>query len=376
MKYFFIVGEASGDLHAAHLIKAIKAQDKQAEIVGWGGDLMQKKGMRLLHHYKDSAFMGFVEVLQNIFTIKKNFATCKKDILDFQPDVLILVDYAGFNLKMAAFAKSNQIKVFYYIAPKTWAWKESRVKHLQKNVDKLYVILPFEEQYFAEFGISTRYLGNPLMDELNFERNFTEQEDFLSENQLTKRPIIALLPGSRDQEIRNLLPVMLSVTEHFPDFQFVIGGAPGQTESIYKSILKEKDIPIIFNQGEMLMKYASAALITSGTATLEAALLKLPHVICYKGNPLTIFIARFLVKIKFIGLTNLIMDKLVNKELIQKEVNKENLIAELNQLLFDKEHKKQLQQDYEQLHQKMGSAGTSENIAKDMIQVLSGLKNS
>ncbi|PID95697.1 MAG: lipid-A-disaccharide synthase [Bacteroidetes bacterium] len=371
MKYFFIVGEASGDLHASYLIKSIKTQDHEADVVGWGGDLMEAEGMKLLHHYKDSAFMGFVEVLQNLSTIKRNFAICKSDILEYCPDVLILVDYAGFNLKMAAFAKQNGIKVFYYIAPKTWAWKENRVKSLRKNVDQLYVIFPFEKDYFSTFHIPTYYLGNPLMDELDFEKTELEKETFFKRNNLDNRPMIALIPGSRNQEIQNLLPVMLSVTDHYPDYQFVIAGAPGQTEAIYQPIVKEKKIPVIFNQGKEIMKYASAALITSGTATLEAALFKLPHVICYKGNPITIFIGRLLIRsIKFIGLTNLVMDKSVNAELIQKEVNKDNLIAHLNRLLFDKDCQEQLKDDYEQLHQKMGTPGASQRIARHMIEAL------
>jgi len=374
MKYYLVAGEASGDLHASYLIAAIKKHDPHADIRGWGGDLMEKEGMALVRHYKETAYMGFVEVLANLRSVAGNIKECKNDILQFQPDALILVDYPGFNLRIAKFAKKQGFNVFYYIAPKAWAWKKSRGYKLKKSVDKLYSILPFEKAFFNEFDIDTEYVGNPLMDQLSLDSSRQAYEAFLQENNLIFKPIISLFPGSRKQEIESIFPDMLEVSRLHPDYQFVVGGAPSQEMKIYQKHMKEENIPVLFGKGQDLMKYSKAALITSGTATLEAALLNLPQVICYKGNRISIEIARRVVKIKYIGLANLIMDKPVIPELIQEDMTIERMNRELDLMLHDRLRREQLFSDYELLRKRVGGPGASEKVANSIISFLKNIR--
>lgn len=370
MKYYIIAGEASGDLHASHLIKEIKAHDQDALIKGWGGDLMQREGMKLDQHYKSAAFMGFYEVVANLGKILNNMKQCKKQIQDFQPDALILVDYPGFNLRIADFAAKKGFKVFYYIAPKAWAWKQSRAEKLSKTVDKLFAILPFEEDFFRNYGVDTEYVGNPLLDYLTLSSTGEGKEDFLSSNGLLHMPIVALFPGSRKQEINTTLPEMLKVSNLYEGYQFVIGGAPSQDLSIYQQHMKEENLKVLFSQGQQLMKYAEAALITSGTATLEAALLDLPQVICYKGNRVSVEIARRVVNVNYIGLANLILDEPVIPELIQKNMSIERMNEELDRMLHDSARREKLFKDYARLKEAVGGPGASERVAKRIIHEL------
>jgi lipid-A-disaccharide synthase len=334
---------------------------------GWGGEMMQEAGMTLLTHYKSMAFMGFLEVLTHLRAISKNFKRCKNDLLAHQPDAVVLTDYPGFNLRIAKFARKRGFRVFYYIAPKAWAWKQSRVYKIKKYVHQLLVIFPFEKAFFEQFGIQVSYVGNPLLDQLNLQISDIEYQNFKKANKLDERPIIALFPGSRNQEIQNMLPLMLKMVPLFKDYQFVIGGAPSQDAFFYQRFTDSQPVKLIFGQGQLLMKYAKAGLITSGTATLEAALFRLPQVICYKGNKLSIAIARKVVKVKYIGLANLILDQPVIRELIQEDLSVEALHHELEGLLFDGSKRKKLFADYQQLAQVMGGPGASEKAARIII---------
>ena len=367
MNYYIIAGEASGDLHASNLIKELKARDNAASFRCWGGDLMQQQGATLVKHYRDLAFMGFVEVLLNLRTILKNLAFCKQDILANKPDVLILVDYPGFNLKIASWAKQNGIKVFYYISPQIWAWKQNRVHQIKRNVDKMFVILPFEKDFYARFNVDVDFVGHPLLDAIA-NRTKTPFEEFCSQNNLPNKPIIALLPGSRKQEIHTMLPIMLSVIPHFPDYQFVVAGAPSQDASFYQNYLS-KNSSLIENKTYQLLEHSTAALVTSGTATLETALFNVPQIVCYKGNAISFQIAKAVIKVSYISLVNLIADKELVKELIQKELNTKNLNQELTKLLHPT-HKNQLLQQYNELQQKLGGVGASSRTAELMLQYL------
>ncbi len=371
MKYYIIAGEASGDLHASNLVKALKKQDAEATFRGWGGDLMQEAGVDLVRHYKDTAFMGFLTVVLNLSKIFANIKHCKNDLLNYKPDVVILVDYAGFNLRIAKFAKAHGFKVCYYIAPKVWAWKESRVKKLQKYVDHLYCILPFEEEYFQSHGITAFYAGNPLLDAITRRSHQDETAvEFRSVFTLSEREIIALLPGSRKQEIDAMLPTMLEISKNFPDYQFVVAGAPGQTDAFYDSYLKGfPDVKLLRNATYRLLAQSKGALVASGTATLETALLKVPQVVCYnaKGGKIAYAFGKWLIKTKYISLVNLILDKETVKELIITYFTEENLGRELQKILSGAK-RQQILADYELLHQKMGKAGVSERCARQLIE--------
>ena len=330
MKYYLIAGEASGDLHGANLIMALKAKDPAAEIRCWGGDLMQAQGATVVKHYRDLAFMGFVEVVKNLPTILQNIRFCKSDILDFAPDVIIFIDYPGFNLRIARFAKEQHIKTVYYISPQIWAWKQSRVHQIKRDIDKMLVILPFEKEFYKKFGFEVDFVGHPLLDAVDAiaEKN----TNYRSQHQLSERPIIALLPGSRKQEIATMLPIMLSIVDQFPNFQFVVAGAPGQEEAYYATFIKSHSVKLVKGSTYQLLQNADAALVTSGTATLETALFGVPEVVCYKGSQLSYQIAKRIVKVKYISLVNLIMDQLIVKELIQDELNSEQLVKALNEI--------------------------------------------
>jgi len=368
MKYYLVAGEASGDLHGANLMKALKVQDKQAEFRFFGGDLMQAEGGTIVKNYADMAFMGFIEVALNLREIFKNIKTCREDIADWQPDVLILIDFPGFNLRIAEFAKTNGILVCYYISPKVWAWNQKRVLKIKRVVDHLFCILPFEVDFYKKWGMEVDYVGNPLLDAV---AAFKPDEDVLKKHQLSGKKIIALLPGSRRQEISRLLPEMLSVTAQFPDHQFVIAGAPSFKKEYYDQFLQQKNIPLVFNATYDLLSHADAAVVASGTAILETALFNVPEVLVYRGHPISIGIAKALVKIKFIGLVNLIMDKTVIKELIQEDCSPKNIAAELDKILNNKTYRREMLANYDKLDEKMGKPGASARTASLIIKYTS-----
>ncbi|MDF3079391.1 MAG: lipid-A-disaccharide synthase [Sphingobacteriaceae bacterium] len=365
MRYYLLAGEASGDLHGANLMKALKAEDANASFRFFGGDLMQAEGGELAKHISDLAFMGFVEVVANLRTIFRNMRFAKEDILAFQPDALILIDFPGFNLKIAEFAKARGIKVFYYISPKVWAWNQKRVLKIKKVVDRMFCILPFEVDFYREWGMEVDYIGNPLLDSV---AAFSPDEEFLAKHKLRDKPLIALLPGSRKQEISRLLPDMAEVASRFSEYTFVIAGAPNFDETYYGQFLNGNNIPVLFNQTYNLLHHASAAIVASGTATLETALFTVPQVVVYKGNPVSIGIARALVKIRFISLVNLIMDKAVVKELIQSDCNPAQISTELNLLLNNNDYRSNMLENYRQLRNKMGEPGASQKAAKLMYK--------
>lgn len=370
MKYYIISGEASGDMHGANLVSELKQLQSGIEIRGWGGDKMAGEGVHITKHYKELAFMGFAEVLLNLKTILGNFKTCKREIKEYQPDAVILIDYPGFNLRMAEYIHSLNIPVFYYISPTVWAWKKNRVEKIKKYVDKLFVILPFEKPFYKECGYEVEFVGNPLLDEIEKFKSTQSDSDFRSVHKLSAKPIIALLPGSRTQEIKTKLPLMLSVVEAFPSYQFVIGGAPSQDSKLYNELISDKkSVSLVFGETYPLLMNSHAGLITSGTATLETALFRVPQVVCYKANSISYRIAKMLVKIKFISLVNLIMDKEVVKELIQGELTKKNLKEELGSILEGKE-RNQILADYEALIQKLGGVGASKNTAQHIVNFM------
>ena len=366
MNYYIIAGEASGDLHAANLIRELRLNDTSANIRAWGGDRMAQEGAVLVKHYKDLAFMGFVEVLMNLRAIFQNLDFCKKDIIAFKPDVIILVDYPGFNLRIAEWAHEQGIRVFYYISPQIWAWKQSRVKQIRRTVERMFVILPFEQAFYQRFGVEVDFVGHPLLDAIEAEINehpFNAVE-FISRNKLTDKPLIALLPGSRKQEIIKTLHQMLSVINDFPDHQFVIAGVEVFPEAFYQSIIGTKPVKIVFGQTHDLLRSSAAALVTSGTATLETALLNVPEVVCYKGSYLSYLIARQLIKIKYISLVNLIMDRVVVKELIQDQLNTNNLKYELDRILNRPVERQRILSDYTKLRHVLGDRGASKTTAQ------------
>jgi len=356
-----IAGEASGDLLGSKLIQELKKLDSVAAVRCWGGDKMEAAGATLVKHYRELAFMGFIEVVKNLRTIFKNLSFCKQDITAYQPDALILVDYPGFNLRIAKWAKQRGLKVIYYISPQVWAWKESRVRAIKRDVDKMLVILPFEKNFYHKWNYEVEYVGHPLVDVVH---SF-ETGGFL----FPDKKVIALLPGSRKQEILIKLPIMLQASRNFPDYHFVVAKAPGVEESFYTGLLAPySNVSALVNKTYQLLSEAKAALVTSGTATLETALFNVPEVVCYKGSAISYQIAKRLVKIKYICLVNLIMDKEVVKELIQDELTAENITTELNELLHNATKQKQLQQDYTALKNLLSMGGNaSANAAKSIV---------
>ncbi len=362
MKYYIIVGEASGDLHASNLMKELKNNDQHAEFRFWGGDLMMDAAQKPpVKHYRDLAFMGFLEVAKNLRTILRNIKFCKEDIRDFSPDVLILVDYPGFNLRIARFAKELGIRVVYYISPQLWAWKESRVQIIKKYVDEMLVILPFEKSFYQKHGVEVEFVGHPLLDAISGLKEISA-EDFRNENGLDAREIIALLPGSRKQEVEKMLEIMFSVRSNFPEYQFVIAGAPSLEKEFYEKFV-DQDVHFVSNRTYDLLRCSYAALVTSGTATLETALLNVPEVVCYRGSSISYAIAKRLVKhIKYISLVNLVMDEEVVTELIQQELTTENLSAELRKIVGGAK-RKEILRNYEKLRLKLGGAGASKKAA-------------
>jgi len=369
MKYYFIAGEASGDLHASNCMREMIKLDTKAEFAFTGGDLMQEvSGVKPAIHIQQMAFMGFVDVLKNIRTIKKNFEIVKASILKFKPDLLVLVDYPGFNLRMAKWANENGIKVDYYISPTVWAWKEGRVEIIKKYVNNLFVILPFEEAFYAKHQHKVHFVGHPLIDAIEQKKlNFKSKEDFIKDNQLNEKPIVAVLPGSRVQEIERMLNSMVQVIPFFKDYQFVFAGSNHLPKHYYDG-LKQKNISVVFNQTYELMAYAKAGIIKSGTSTLESALFDLPQVVCYKGGNLSFEIGKRLVNVKYIGLPNLIMDKAVVKELVQYDFTVENIKNELTELLNNENYRARIISDYHQLHTQLGGKGASLRVANFLVK--------
>ena len=369
MKYYIIAGEASGDLHGSNLMKSLFKEDAEAEIRFWGGDLMQKAGGTLVKHYRDLAFMGFAEVILNLKTILGNIKKCKKDIAVFNPDVIIFIDYPGFNMRIAQWAKKRGIKTHYYISPQIWAWKESRISAIKRDVDEMYIILPFEKEFYEKkHHFPVHFVGHPLIDAIK-KREVATEENFRRDNNLTNKPIIALLPGSRKQEITKMLSVMLSVVKDFPEYQFVIAGAPSQEFSFYQTFLRNENVHFIANKTYDLLSISHAALVTSGTATLETALFKVPEVVCYKGSWVSYQIAKRVITLKYISLVNLIMDREVVKELIQDEFNTTNLKFELQKIL-DRKNRTQIFEDYQELEQLLGGEGASDKTAQLIVSAL------
>ena len=370
MKYYIIAGEASGDLHGSNLMKALYQEDANATIRYWGGNLMEKVGGKLVKHYRELAFMGFLEVILNLKTIFKNIAFCKSDIKFFSPDAIIFIDYPGFNMRIAKWAKQKGIPTHYYISPQIWAWKENRIKDIKRDFDFLYVILPFEKDFYEKkHGFPVYFVGHPLIDAIQ-NRNPIDESIFRKENNLNQKPIIALLPGSRKQEITKMLDVMLSVVNDFQDYQFVIAGAPSQELSFYEPFLKNKNVNFVSDKTYNLLEFAKAALVTSGTATLETALFKVPEVVCYKGSWASFQIAKRVVMLKYISLVNLIMDKKVVSELIQDHCNSKSVKHELIKIL-EPEFRKKLILEYDILEEMLGGAGASQRTAKLIVDNMS-----
>ncbi len=367
MKYYIIAGEASGDLHGSNLMKSIYKKDPEADIRFWGGDLMQKVGGKLVKHYKELAFMGFVEVVQNLRTILRNISFCKNDIQSFNPDMLIFIDYPGFNMRIAEWAKKKGISTHYYISPQIWAWKENRIKAIKRDVDFMYVILPFEKDFYEKkHQFPVTFVGHPLIDAIEAYRAEADV-DFRAKHNLDERPVIALLPGSRKQEISRLLNEMLSVIHHYPQYQFVIAGAPGQEASFYEQFIQDKNISFVFNETYALLNIAHAALVTSGTATLETALFRVPQVVLYKGNQISYEIAKRIIKLKYISLVNLIMDDDVVVELIQSDCNAKRIESEFSKIINGK-NREEILLKYDKLICNLGGGGASDHAADEMIK--------
>ncbi len=370
MKYYIIAGEASGDLHGSNLMKGLKQVDASASFRYYGGDRMKAEGGELVKHYRELAYMGVVYVISNLRTLNKNFRFCREDMVKFQPDVVILIDYAGFNLRIARYAKGKGLKVYYYISPKLWAWNKSRVKIIKKYVDKMFVIFPFEVEFYNQYGYPVEYLGNPLVDAVDDTPvNTISFGEFVSQNKLSNKPIIALLAGSRKQEIRLCLPEMLDVINDFSEYQFVIAGAPGIDPKYYDAFIAGKNVGLVFNQTYQLLMHSYAAVVTSGTATLETALFKVPEVVIYKTGYFTYHIGKHFVRIKFFSLVNLIMDYEVVKELLQFNLT-EDIKTELKRILNNRDYRSKMLYNFSDLRNKLGGSGASVRIAQHIYDSL------
>lgn len=369
-KIYIIAGEASGDLHGANLMKALKAEDPSVQFRFWGGDKMLQQDTHIVKHIRDLAFMGFVEVLSNLKTIIRNIAFCKKDIDVFQPDALVLIDYPGFNLRIAEWAKAKGITVVYYISPQVWAWKQSRVHKIKRFVDKMYVILPFEKAFYKQFDFDVAYFGHPLLDAIEeYKNNAPSRHAFLTKHGLSDKPILAILPGSRKQEISVKLPIMLEALKDFTNYQLIVAGAPSLDPSFYLPYATE-NVHTIFGETYAILSSAEAAVVTSGTATLETALLGIPEVVCYKGSAISYRIAKRLIKIKYISLVNLIMDQLVVKELIQDDCSPENIRQEVLKITRGGAGREAMLKSYEVMKQKLGDEGVSKKVAHSLLKTI------
>jgi len=368
MKYYVIAGEKSGDLHAANLIKKIKIKDPNGVFRGFGGDDMHKQGVEIIKHYKEMAFMGFLEVVKNLNSIFKYINLCKTDIATFKPDVIILVDYPGFNMRIAEYAYKNNFKVFYYISPKIWAWNTQRAYKIKKFVDRMFVIFPFETNFYKKFNFKVDYVGNPLLDAI---AQFKPSQNFFENNNINAdKPIIAVLPGSRKQELQHILPQLKEVFKKFPDYQFIIGGVSTLNPTYYKELLDDTDIKIVYDQTYDLLSHAVAGLIKSGTSTLEAALFNVPQVVCYKASNFSYQIAKRLIKVKYISLVNLVADKKVVTELIQDDLNPTLIATELEKILPGRNERHLMEEEYKNLKLLLGNAGASEKAATLMLEYL------
>lgn len=376
MKYFLIAGEASGDLHGSNLIRGIVKADPSAEIMCWGGDKMQDAGAKLLMHYRQHAIMGFVGVVLKIRTILKNISLCKKQIAGFAPDAVILIDYPGFNLRIAEFAKKSGLRVFYYISPKLWAWKESRIEKIKRYTDRMFVIFPFEVDFYLKHNIKVEYYGNPLVDEIEKWKASGKEEIFklIEETGAVSKPVIAILPGSRKHEIEYILPVMLKAADHFPGYKFVIAGVSAINPSVYRKITGCREVKIVYDKTYPLLDASVAALVKSGTSTLESALLDVPQVVCYKGDRLSFEIARRLVKVRHISLVNLIMGREVVRELVQFLFTRENLVKALEEILPGGSGRDKMLKDYAELRRILGPGGASERTAAEMFKYLKNMQ--
>jgi lipid-A-disaccharide synthase len=371
-KLFFIAGEASGDLHASNLAAALLRANPELKLMGWGGELMEQEGVEIRKHYRDLAFMGFWEVVKNLRTIFKNIELCKQQIREEKPSALILIDYPGFNLRIAKWAKEQGIPVYYYIAPQIWAWKENRVHQIKKNVTELFAVLPFEKEFYAKKGMDVHFVGHPLLDEVK-KRKRLESTSFRAQFNLDQRPIVALLPGSRKQEVKRMLEVMLKLELKYPQYQFIIGGAPSLSSEFYQSLIGRQKTKLIFGATYDLLEAAEAAMVTSGTATLEAALLNCPEVVCYKANPISYFIAKRLVKIKFISLVNLLLNREAVRELIQYEWNLNQASQELEAVSIGGTRREQVLASYHELQINLGNGGASDTTAQLHLESLDSI---
>lgn len=374
MKYYLIAGEASGDLHGSNLMKELKLADTNANFRFFGGDLMQAVGGELVKHYREMAFMGFVNVLLNLKTINRNLNFCKTDLLEFNPDVLILIDYPGFNLRIAEFARQNKIRVFYYISPKVWAWKAHRVKKIKEVVDEMFTIFPFETEFFKKYNYDVHYVGNPLLDSISeFSKKALSKTEFLEKNNLDNRQIVALLAGSRVQEIKNTLPLMVEISKLFPAFQFVVAGVNSIDVKLYKKYLAGSSVKLIFDQTYDLLNNAHTALVASGTAALETALFDVPQTVIYKmegGWPVDIVMRNFVLKTVGVALPNIIMNRIIVSEYIQMKMTLKNVKAEMEKLLFDEIYRQKIFKDYKRLQELMGEPGSSKRAARLMVEIL------
>ena len=372
MRYYVLAGEASGDLHASNLIKEISLLDGDAKFRGFGGDLMEQAGMTVLKHYRDLAFMGLVPVIMNIRTIQRNFRFCEQDLLNFKPDVLILIDYPGFNLRMAKFAKAHGISTFYYISPKVWAWKEKRVHRIIAYVDEMFTILPFETGFFAKYNYPVNYVGNPLLDAILEKKIAPDFPRFITENKLAEKPILAVLPGSRKGEISVLLPTMLEAAAQFPEYQCVIAGAPNMGIEFYQPFMNESSVPVIWGKTYEILIHSRVAIVASGTATLETAILNVPQVVVYQLTPNWLFkyLKKFFLKTKWVSLVNIILGREAVTELIQSDFTIKNVVNELKKIIYDPENEKRMLADYHDMMVKLGDPGASKRAAGLMVRKL------
>ena len=375
MRYFIIAGEASGDLHGANLVRSLRKHDEDAEIVCRGGDLMAAAGAKLLAHYRTTAFMGLRAVLTNMRKLAAGMNECRKQIIGFSPDVLILIDYPGVNLKMAAFARKHGIPVYYYISPKIWAWKESRIKAIKRDVTRMYSIFPFEIEFYAKHGFNVEYFGNPLVDEVDRKRSLLGDRGYIYEELgLDDRPVIGMLAGSRVHEVKKILPAMLAVTGYYPDYQFVLAASENIDPDLLKSMIGSRPVKVVYGKTYEVLAISEAALVKSGTSTLEAALIGTPQVVCYRGDRISYLLARMVVNVRFISLVNLLLDKEVVKELIQDNMNEMSMVKELNTLIKGGWKRDVVRKHYAEIRAMLGEPGVSDRVAADIIESLKELK--
>ncbi len=369
MRYFIIAGEQSGDLHGSNLVKQLIAFDTKAEIFCWGGELMEAAGATLLMHYSKTAFMGFMVILKNLKTISRNLSLCKQHIVDFDPDVVILIDYPGFNLRIAEYAKEKGLKVFYYISPKFWAWKEKRVQKIRKYIDRMYIIFPFEVGFYKKHGIEVKYHGNPLVDEVERRISSMPSKTLLRKTiELDDRPVIGLLAGSRRHEVESILPQMVKIVDYYPQYQFVLAGVKNLPDEIYLKIIRNKPVKLVKDKTSEVLFISDAAVVASGTATLEAALFDVPQVVCYKGDFFSMIIAWILIKVKYISLVNLIMESEVIQELLGYSLNKKRLLEAFKEIIPGGKKREKILEDYKKLKERLGPSGASKRIAEDMVK--------